>query len=232
MQKHTHKLLIVDDEQDIRELLRRMLEIAGYDVIEADRGESALYALAKTQGVEMVLLDWMMPQMSGLDVLTQLRETFPDLPVLMLSARAEQEDIIRALEFGANDYLLKPVDRDTLLLKISSLFNEERESRRIRVGHRKNVNFPASTNLLVTAISRTGVRLESNYPMASGDPFIMACDSLAMMLDVKHETRFACRVIECQQQGRKFLIKAIFLNIKPEMVTKIEHATQAQKDSR
>ena len=105
------KILVADDERDIRDYLRRLLEISGYEVVEADCGESALFALASTPDISLVILDWMMPGMSGLDVLAQLKDQFDTVPVLMLRARSEQKDLIKALSYGALYYILKPLDK-------------------------------------------------------------------------------------------------------------------------
>ena len=225
MEQEPLKILVVDDEKDVREFLARLLEVCGYDALEADCGESALYALAKTPDVRLVLLDWMMPQMSGLDVLTQLRENYCDLPVLMLSARSEQQDILRAVEFGANDYLLKPVDKDTLEAKVRSILNDARLSGRRRISRRKNVSLPAFGSLHIAGLMPRGFHLICNFPIDAGFPFILASEPLTKLLDLKPETRFACRITHCRQEGRKFLLQAEFLNASAELLEKMERLT-------
>lgn len=216
------KVLVVDDEQDAREYLARLLEVCGYDPLEADSGESALYALAKTPDVRLVLLDWMMPQMSGLDVLTQLRENYCDLPVLMLSARTEQQDILRAVEFGANDYLLKPVSKDTLEAKVRSILNDARQSLRLRAGRRKNVSMPAFGSLQIAGLTAHGLWLLGNFPVADGSPFILSSDALTRLLDLRADTRYACRVTHCHRDGRKYAMLAEFLNPSADLTARLE----------
>jgi two-component system alkaline phosphatase synthesis response regulator PhoP len=102
------KILIVDDEEHIRELLRVNLETAGYEVVEAETGEEALIQLRDQ--VALVVLDYMLPQMDGLEVLRTIRKNprTMNLPVLMLTARNEEIDAVLGLEMGADDYIGKP----------------------------------------------------------------------------------------------------------------------------
>jgi len=102
------RILIVDDEEHIRELLRVNLEAAGYEVIEAETGEEAV-ALVKDK-ISLVVLDYMLPQMDGLEVLRKIRkdQQTASLPVLMLTAKNEEIDAVLGLEMGADDYIGKP----------------------------------------------------------------------------------------------------------------------------
>ena len=104
-------LLVVDDELLNRDALQRRLERVGYRVLAADSGPSAL-AIAAAQHVDLVLLDVMMPGMDGLETLRQLRRTraVSELPVIMVTAKDGSEDVVEALDAGANDYITKPVD--------------------------------------------------------------------------------------------------------------------------
>ena len=104
-------LLVVDDELLNRDALQRRLERVGYRVLAADSGPSAL-AIAAAQHVDLVLLDVMMPGMDGLETLRQLRRSrsVSELPVIMVTAKDSTEDVVEALDAGANDYMTKPVD--------------------------------------------------------------------------------------------------------------------------
>ena len=105
------RLLIVDDIADNRDLLARYFSRHGYTIVEAEDGEQAL-DIAAGGGIDLVLLDVMMPGMSGLDVLRRLRgaESTAELPVIMVSALTDSRDIVQGLGLGANDYIAKPVD--------------------------------------------------------------------------------------------------------------------------
>jgi DNA-binding response OmpR family regulator len=114
-------LLVVDDSPANRDLLSRRLERKGFRVIVAEDGQRALDILA-TSRVDLVLLDVMMPGMTGLEVLRKLRETRAPsaLPVVMVTARTESEDVVEALEAGANDYVMKPIDFPVVLARVKA----------------------------------------------------------------------------------------------------------------
>jgi len=115
------RLLLVDDEPANRELLRRQLERAGYEVSEAGGGRAAL-AMIEEQAFDLVLLDVMMPDMDGVQALKSIRRTrsVSELPVIMATALAETRDMVAALEVGANDYVTKPFDMAVVLARIQT----------------------------------------------------------------------------------------------------------------
>ncbi len=115
------RLLVVDDLEDNRDMIRRWLTRKGYQVETAADGKSALEAVAGG-AFDLVLLDIMMPGISGLETLECLRADWgrPALPVIMVSARGESEDVVRALEIGANDYITKPIDFPIAIARIET----------------------------------------------------------------------------------------------------------------
>lgn len=117
MDKRT--ILVVDDDQGLRELIRINLEHEGYGVIQAGNGLQCVSAV-REQRPDMVILDVMMPEMDGLEACRQVRE-FSQLPILMLTARTQSEDVITGLDRGADDYLLKPFNVDELSARIRAL---------------------------------------------------------------------------------------------------------------
>jgi DNA-binding response OmpR family regulator/tRNA A-37 threonylcarbamoyl transferase component Bud32 len=112
-------LLVVDDNEDNRDVLARRLERAGYVVPRAANGTDALHAVERGD-IDLVLLDIMMPGLSGIDVLQKIRErhTAARLPVVMVTARAESQEVVHALELGANDYVTKPLDFPVVLARV------------------------------------------------------------------------------------------------------------------
>ena len=116
------KILIVDDDEEIREVLRVLLTGEGFDVAEASGGEEALACLeAWGGGVELVILDVMLPGMDGLAVCKRIRDA-SDTPILMVSAKNQKQDQLSGIVLGADDYIEKPYDIDILLAKISNIF--------------------------------------------------------------------------------------------------------------
>ncbi len=126
------KLLIVDDLPDNRAVLTRRFERRGFEIVEADCGPEAL-RLVNEQSFDCVLLDVMMPGMDGTEVLRRIRENFSPslLPVVMVTAKSQSEDIVEALKNGANDYVTKPVDFSVALARVNSQIGRRRAEARI-----------------------------------------------------------------------------------------------------
>jgi len=112
-------ILIVDDDQTLRELIRIQLEHEDYAVIKAENGPEGIAAVREHRP-DMIILDLTMPGMDGLEVCTELRK-FSKLPVLMLTARSQNQDVVTGLDKGADDYLVKPFNMDELLARIRAL---------------------------------------------------------------------------------------------------------------
>ena len=115
-------ILIVEDEAPLLTLLRYNLEKQGFRVEEATDGQEALLRVAESRP-DLVLLDWMLPSLSGIEVCRQIRRkpATRDLPVIMVTARTEDQDAVRALDIGADDYITKPFVVDALLARIRAL---------------------------------------------------------------------------------------------------------------
>jgi two-component system phosphate regulon response regulator PhoB len=114
-------VLIVDDEPDIREVIRFALEGAGMRVLEAGHTDDARRLLAEAP--DLLLLDWMLPGRSGLDLAQQLKQSGKTrgLPIIMVSARGEEEDRIRGLDTGADDYVTKPFSPRELVARVNAV---------------------------------------------------------------------------------------------------------------
>ena len=121
------KILIVDDEPNILELLEYNLKKEGYEVIRADSGEMAVAVLAKTKP-SLVLLDQMLPGIDGLGVLKKIRSTdlYADMPVIMVTAKSEEVDKIIGLELGADDYVTKPFSVRELVARVKAQLRRSR----------------------------------------------------------------------------------------------------------
>ncbi len=115
------EVLVVDDSKTIRMVLRKILRELGYEVCEACDGQEALKVVQAEKGaLKLVLTDWNMPVMNGLDLLKQLRKdpTLASLVVIMVTTETESENMIAALEAGANEYVMKPFTKDILKEKL------------------------------------------------------------------------------------------------------------------
>ncbi len=116
------RLLIVDDEVQIRRFLGISLRAQGHEVLEAGRGQAGLELLA-TQGADLVILDLGLPDLDGIDVLRELR-AWSQVPVIVLSARSGEGEKVRALDAGANDYVTKPFGVQELSARIRALLRQ------------------------------------------------------------------------------------------------------------
>src|SRR5919205_251937 len=114
-----HTLLIVDDEPRILDSLRMNLELEGYQVFEATNGQEALDAV-RLRLPDLVVMDVMMPRMDGFEALRELRK-FSSVPVVLLTVKADERDVIHGLELGADDYIGKPFSPGVLLSRIKAV---------------------------------------------------------------------------------------------------------------
>lgn len=120
------QILVVEDESEIRELIVLHLQREGHSVTEAENAERAMAAIG-AKHFDLVVLDWMLPGASGLDLARTLRQR-PELratPILMVTARADTHDIVAGLEAGADDYLTKPFDPPVLLARMRALLRRK-----------------------------------------------------------------------------------------------------------
>lgn len=113
-------ILIVEDESSIRKFIRINLEREGFNVLEAGSGEEGI-EIAKKEKMDMVVLDLMLPGMDGFEVCKILRERFPNLGIIMLTAKSQDVDKIMGLEYGTDDYMTKPFNPTELILRVKSL---------------------------------------------------------------------------------------------------------------
>jgi len=118
------KILVVDDEEHIRRILKYQLEKNGYRAFCAEDGRKGL-AMAREVSPDLIILDLMMPMMDGFEVCTRLKEDFQTghIPIIMLTARSEMGDKLKGLENGANDYLVKPYSNEELLLRVKNVLD-------------------------------------------------------------------------------------------------------------
>ena len=115
-----YRVLVVEDEQDLAELLKLNLEIEGYKVALAPHGAIAIQKL-KSESFDLVIMDIMMPKMDGFTAIQHVRLTNNDIPIMILSASNQSQDRIKGLKSGADDYLNKPFELEELLLRVDKL---------------------------------------------------------------------------------------------------------------
>jgi DNA-binding response OmpR family regulator len=114
------QILVVEDELEISRLIEMILKKKGYSVLTANDGLSALNLL-KNQNFDLVVLDWMLPQLSGIDLIKEMRKNNNLTPAIFITAKTQPEDIVLGLESGADDYLTKPFESSILLARVESV---------------------------------------------------------------------------------------------------------------
>lgn len=121
-----HKILVVDDDRRINELLADIFTMEGFDVISAYDGEEAIEILDKVGDIDLIILDVMMPKIDGWDMLAYVKSRF-DVKVLMLTALGEEDDEVRGIRSGADDFVVKPFKRAVLLERVKRLLSEYKD---------------------------------------------------------------------------------------------------------
>ncbi len=123
------KILVVEDEQAIREMLEMVLENGGFEIISVDCAERAIESLSD-QIPDLILLDWMLPGISGIELEKRLKksDSYNAIPIILLTARGEEEDKIKGLETGADDYITKPFSPRELIARIKAVVRRTNKS--------------------------------------------------------------------------------------------------------
>mgnify|MGYP001036424115 FL=1 len=123
-----YRILVVDDEEKIRALIRKYAEFEGHKITEAENGMQAVELCRKDPGAfDIIIMDVMMPELDGFSAAAEIKKTC-QAPVLMLSARGEEYDKIHGFELGADDYVVKPFSPKELMLRINAIMNRVRPS--------------------------------------------------------------------------------------------------------
>lgn len=167
-------ILIVEDELRIRFLLRDYLTKDDFNVFEASNGEEGLFVFS-TQKIDLVILDIMMPIMDGMTMLEKLREV-STVPVILLTAKSEEDDKLQGYDYGADDYITKPFSPKVLIAKVKALLKRSREnidsssqefngltinklSHEVRVNGKEITLSPKEYELLIYLVTNEGIAL-------------------------------------------------------------------------
>ncbi|HZT92620.1 MAG TPA: response regulator transcription factor [Gaiellaceae bacterium] len=192
------RVLVVDDDDDIRQLLRELLQRAGYDVDEASDGRTALRRLFESPPA-LVILDVSMPEMDGYQTLERIRD-LSDVPVIMLTARTQELEKVRGLSSGADDYVAKPFGRQELLARVQALLRRsggkaevhetyaddfaqiDYAQRRVTVGGREVQLTPLEFKLLSAFVQNPNQVLSRDQllELVWGDPYGVSGDQVKL----------------------------------------------------
>lgn len=125
-------ILVVEDEREIRELIKKSLISNGYNVVEAADGAEALEKVDK-KIPDLVILDLGLPKISGETVCQEIKKDYPTIPVIMLTAKSQSDDIIRGFNLGADNYVPKPFNMDELMARIKARLNENNRQSHLKI---------------------------------------------------------------------------------------------------
>ena len=151
-----YKLLVVDDEPKIREVIREYAEFNGYEVTEAEDGMSAV-GLCKLNNYDLIILDIMMPKLDGFSACKEIKK-IQDVPIIMLSARTEEYDKLFGFELGIDDYVVKPFSPKELMARVNVILERRNGSKK---DENKDMNFGGlSINMAARTVSVDGERVE------------------------------------------------------------------------
>lgn len=160
-----YRILIVDDEEDLRELVQYNLKKAGYQTLLACDGLDALNVLEQVGTVDLILLDLMMPKMTGLEAcrILKSREDCKQIPILMLTAKGEEGDIVLGLELGADDYMTKPFSNRVLMARIKTILRRKSLATEIDLEVSGFVRGDLELNLLTRSIIIKGEKIKTTF---------------------------------------------------------------------
>ena len=151
-----YKLLVVDDEPKIREVIREYAEFNGYEVTEAEDGMSAV-GLCKLNNYDLIIVDIMMPKLDGFSACKEIKK-IQDVPIIMLSARTEEYDKLFGFELGIDDYVVKPFSPKELMARVNVILERRNGSKK---DENKDMNFGGlSINMAARTVSVDGERVE------------------------------------------------------------------------
>ncbi|MHA2890522.1 response regulator transcription factor [Bacillus cereus] len=144
------KILIADDERDMLKIIKVYLEREGFEVFSASDGEAALQ-IYYNEKIDLAILDWMMPKLSGVDVCQEIKNT-SDVKVLMLTAKSEGDDELTVLNKGADEYIKKPFHPGVLIARVNKLLDNEKsfQIKDLKIDFKKNKVFKSEQELDIT----------------------------------------------------------------------------------
>ncbi|MBN2710892.1 MAG: response regulator [Planctomycetes bacterium] len=220
--QRTAKVLVVDDDESIRNLVATILTREDCEVITSSDGAEALTIMAEHEDIELVVLDWMMPVMDGLQVLNELGKQDSPPPVLMLTALSSRKDVERALKAGAVDYVQKPLNKDSLVFKVNAILERTHENAKAKAARRKPVSFKAKTGFTIVNIDAKGIALESSFPVRQDSVLFLESDTMAIKLDLSLSHRFALKVLSCNGKGNRHRLDTSYVGLTPQITQRIQ----------
>ena len=165
-----YKILIVDDEPDIREVVSVLLGSEGYNVVQAENGGSAVEMVYADKSIDLVILDIMMPGMTGVETCEMIRKR-SNVPIMFLTAKSQDQDKVDAYSQGGDDYLVKPFSQTELIMKVRSLLRRYKEYQNVP-GHNAGTS-SIGGNIVLDSKSRSAIKDDKRIPLTDKEYSIM-----------------------------------------------------------
>ena len=163
-----NKILIVDDDPDIREVVSILLGSEGYKVVQAENGQAAVEMVYQDRSIDLVIMDIMMPGMSGVEACERIRQR-STVPVLFLTAKSQEQDKVEAYSEGGDDYLVKPFSQTELLMKVKSLLRRYTEYQKPQAGQTPSFG----DNIRLDGKRRCAIKGDKRIPLTDKEYAIM-----------------------------------------------------------
>ncbi|MCR4712469.1 MAG: response regulator transcription factor [Clostridia bacterium] len=163
-----NKILIVDDDPDIREVVSILLGSEGYKVVQAENGPAAVEMVYQDRSIDLVIMDIMMPGMSGVEACERIRQR-STVPVLFLTAKSQEQDKVEAYSEGGDDYLVKPFSQTELLMKVKSLLRRYTEYQKPQAGQTPSFG----DNIRLDGKRRCAIKGDKRIPLTDKEYAIM-----------------------------------------------------------
>lgn len=216
------RILVVDDDQDILKLAKKVLEMEGHNVFTAHDAMGGMEVLS-TYPIDLMISDANMPQYTGFELISTVRkqEKFKHIAIAMLTSLRERKDVEKAINAGADDYIVKPIDPLLLLQKVNSLFDKRPPENHpeIKLSDKSTLRkVEVSIRMELDAISELGVAVLCNQPLQEG----ATLDLKGSFFESLHADIPPMKVLSCEQAGpQQFRIQLIFLGAKEALLQKI-----------
>lgn len=206
-----NKILIVDDNPSDLMVLKTLLTKIGFEVFEAPEAYKALEMVGQNS-FDLIILDWMLPQVSGIDLLKTIRaqKNLKVVPIIFATSKSDARDIKRAIDEGITDYIIKPVDPMILESKISRILKRDDGWKMVKVSEQASVNTFLKLKTQITAISEIALEFTSVYALPELEIIVIESDLLKGMGIAECQIR----IQESKQTDDGFKNLGIFLGLK------------------
>ncbi len=226
------RILLIDDAEDIRSLATAILVRQGFTVDCVSSGPEGIQFLKETPGIDLVLLDVVMPGMGGFETLEKINQQFErnSFQVCFLSGKRNKEDILTGIRLGATDYIVKPLRAGDLTSKIVNIFTD---NKKFDIGQFINVEFlgtlansPMEVTFKLTGICADGIEFESPHEFKVNYQANILCQELSEILGL--DSSIQLRVLSSQVEGNISKICASFVGLTEEQRSRILSHTSAK----